>query len=81
MFFDFNVLGKKDTNGCIGHDICCYRGALMDDAMIISCGHSVGNSGLRRVMETVSSIFWTKETDYHDTLELYRIKVWKISKS
>lgn len=32
----------------------------MDDAMIISCGHSVGNAGLRRVMETVSSIFWTK---------------------
>jgi len=30
------------------------RGALMDDAMIISCGHSVGNAGRRRVMETVS---------------------------
>ncbi|KAG0593222.1 hypothetical protein KC19_1G313000 [Ceratodon purpureus] len=27
-------------------------GALMDDAMIISCGHSVGNAGRRRVMET-----------------------------
>lgn len=27
----------------------------MDDAMIISCGHSVGNAGRRRVMETVSS--------------------------
>ena len=25
----------------------------MDDAMIISCGHSVGNAGRRRVMETV----------------------------
>jgi hypothetical protein len=49
----------------------------MDDAMIISCGHSVGNSGLRRVMETVSSILRTKETYYHDTLELYHSKVWK----
>jgi hypothetical protein len=29
----------------------------MDDAMIISCGHSVGNAGRRRVMETVRDIF------------------------
>lgn len=27
----------------------------MDDAMIISCGHSVGNAGRKQVMETVSS--------------------------
>ncbi|XP_073393855.1 uncharacterized protein [Physcomitrium patens] len=27
-------------------------GALMDDAMIISCGHSVGNAGRKQVMET-----------------------------
>jgi hypothetical protein len=25
----------------------------MDDAMLLSCGHSVGKGGLRRVMETV----------------------------
>jgi len=27
-------------------------GELMDDAMLLSCGHSVGKGGLRRVMET-----------------------------
>ncbi|KAH8952614.1 hypothetical protein BDL97_09G093900 [Sphagnum fallax] len=27
-------------------------GALMDDAMLMSCGHSVGKGGLRRVLET-----------------------------
>jgi len=25
----------------------------MDDAMLMSCGHSVGKGGLRRVLETV----------------------------
>lgn len=45
-----------DLDGCL-RAMICFRGALMDDAMIISCGHSVGNAGRRRVMETVRVIF------------------------
>ncbi|KAG6500538.1 hypothetical protein ZIOFF_040386 [Zingiber officinale] len=32
-------------------------GALMDDAMILSCGHSFGNSGMQRVYKMVQPVF------------------------
>lgn len=41
----------------------------MDDAMIISCGHSVGNAGRRRVMETVSAKLFPAQ--YENLMTLY----------
>lgn len=40
-------------------DLCVtlwkFRGALMDDAMILPCGHSFGGGGIRHVIRMVSS--------------------------
>lgn len=42
-------------------DLCslntCFRGALMDDAMILPCGHSFGGGGIQHVVRTVR-LFW-----------------------
>lgn len=31
-----------------------FKGALMDDAMILPCGHSFGGGGIQHVIEMVS---------------------------
>ncbi len=31
-----------------------FSGAFLEDAVVVSCGHSFGGQMLRRVMETVS---------------------------
>lgn len=33
------------------------RGALMDDAMILPCGHSFGAAGVQQVIRAVSSCY------------------------
>lgn len=36
--------------------ICPCRGALMDDAMILPCGHSFGDGGIQQVIKMVSNL-------------------------
>lgn len=34
----------------------CFSGAFLEDAMVVSCGHSFGGLMLRRVIDTVSRL-------------------------
>lgn len=37
----------------------CFSGAFLEDAMVVSCGHSFGGLMLRRVIEMVSMLTLT----------------------
>lgn len=44
----------------------CLRGAFLEDAMVVSCGHSFGGLMLRRVLDMVSNFFLLFPTAYEN---------------
>lgn len=58
------------------------RGALMDDAMILPCGHSFGSGGIQHVLRVVS--YWQEHCSsillkfcfhlYHSSVFFYHAK-------
>lgn len=48
----------------LGFSLMC-SGAFLEDAMVVSCGHSFGGLMLRRVLDMVSSISSIKGKCFH----------------